>query len=254
VRLHLGAYRYAVEHTLLAVEFVIGLRRLADWWWEAGYFHRLVIWDSVECIRRYLDARGRRRFLIPDSGGIYQIGREIYPFLLEVDRDRGHRDRLVRKFRRYYDSRRYPGALEIGPMPRLLILCTTEGRARQVNEVLVDLARELREPVLDAAITTLERVRFPGRFDEFDGQVERIEREGPGRPVEPSIWPGLREWRLAGEGFGALTWCFATLAPSARHRALRPADLRMLGEEVRRETRAQRAQRERRRRERGRAA
>jgi hypothetical protein len=95
---------------------------------------------------------------------------------------------------------------------------------------------------------------MPGRFDEFDGRVERIEREGPGRPVEPSIWPGLREWRLAGEDFDSLTWCFPALAPDARHRALRPADLRMLGEEVRRETRAQRAQRERRRRERENAA
>ena len=41
MRLHLGAYDYAAQHTLLTVEFMIGLRRLADWWWEAGYFHRL---------------------------------------------------------------------------------------------------------------------------------------------------------------------------------------------------------------------
>lgn len=152
-------------------------------WWEQGYFHRLVIWDSVECIRRYLNARGHRRFLRPDSGGAYQVGQEVYPFLLEVDRDRGHRDRLVSKFRKYYDSRRYPGPLETGPMPRLLIVCCAEGRARQVNEVLVELAQELEEPVLDAAITTVERVRFPGRFG-YDGRVERIESDGPSQDAE----------------------------------------------------------------------
>lgn len=254
VRLHLGAYQYAVKHTLLAIEFMIGLRRLADWWWEAGYFHRLVIWDSVECVRQYIDALGRRRFLVPDSGGAYQIGQEVYPFLLEIDRDRGHRDKLVGKLRHYYDSRRYPDALEIGPMPRLLILSATEGRARQVNEVLVGLARERGEPVLDAAITTLERVRFPGRLNEIDGRVERIEREGPGRPIEPSIWPGLREWRLAGESFDSLTWCFPALAPDARYEALRPMDLTALDKEVQRKMRAQRAQRERRQREREQAA
>lgn len=249
VHLRLAPYLAAARHTLLAVEFVLGLRRLADWWWEQGYFHRLVIWDSVECIRRYTDGRGRRRFLRPDSGGVYQVGREVYPFLLEVDRDRGHRDRLVAKFRRYYESRRFPGPLEIGTMPRLLILCAAEGRARQVNQVLVDLAREIGEPVLDAVITTFERICFPGRF-RYDGRVERIESGGAGRPSSPRMWPGLREWRLAGENFGRLTWCFPGLDPRRKDEALRPMDLQQLDREVRREMRAGRAQRERRRRER----
>jgi hypothetical protein len=250
VRLYLGAYRYAVRHTLLAVEFVVGLRRLADWWWEAGYLHRLVIWDSVECVRRYEDVRGRRRFLVPDSGGVVQIGREVYPFLLEVDRDRGHRDRLVSKLRRYYEGRRVPGPLEIGPLPRLLVVCRSEGRARQVNAVLVELARERQEPVLDAALTTLERIRFPGRFDQFDGRVERVGADGPGRPVAPGMWPGLRQWRLAGEGFGRPTWCFPALDPGRREAARRPVDWLELDREVRRGVRAGRAQRARRRRER----
>jgi hypothetical protein len=231
------------------VEFVLGLRRLADWWWEQGYFHRLVIWDGVECVRRYRDARGRRRFLRPDSGGVYQVGRKVYPFLLEVDLDRGHRDRLVSRFRRYYQSRRFPGPTEIGPMPRLLVLCATEGRARQVDEVLVELAEEAGEPVLDAAITTLERIYFPGRF-RYDGRVERVEGNDGGRPLRPRMWPGLREWRLAGEDFGRLTWCFPGLDPRRKDEALRPPDLQRLEREVRREIRASRAQRERRRRER----
>lgn len=252
VRLYLGAYEYAVKHTLLTVEFMIGLRRLADWWWDAGYFHRLAIWDSVECVRRYFDARGRRRLIRPDAGGVYQIGRETYPFLLEVDRDRGHSERIVAKFRKYYESRRYPGPLEVGPMPRILILCIGEGRARQINEALIGLTQEFEEPVLDAAITTVERIRLRGRFCE-DGTVERVEPVDRGRPVAPSLWPGLREWRLAGEQFGHPTWCFEGLAPSRRHAALRPLDLQALGREVRRESRASQAQRARRRRERARA-
>lgn len=251
VELKLGAFNYAVNHTLLAFKFVIGLRDLADWWWEAGYYHRLAIWDSSpEAVRYYYTRKGKLRYLLPDTGGVYQVGSVIYPFVLEVDRDRGHLNRLQEKFRRYYRARMMPGPLETGPFPRVLVLCATEGRARQVNQVICELAVEFDEPVLDAMITTLDRVLFAGARDEFDGSVTRIEHQGPGRPVEASIWPDLREWRLAGEDFDRVTWCFPELAPSRKQEHLRPMDLNQMHLEIRREGKMVRAQRARRRQER----
>jgi len=198
----------------------LGLRRLADFWWEAGFFHHLLAWDSVECVRRYVD-RGRRRFLRPDSGGVYRIGARVYPFLLEVDLDRGHMRRVANRFRRYYRSRLSPELTELGEMPRLLVVCSTEGRARRVNGVVFGLAGEMKVPVLDMMVTTLDRIYFPGRF-RLDGTVERLEGGGRGRPPRPRMWPGQREWRRVGEQLGSPTWCFEDLAPGRREAARRP--------------------------------
>jgi DNA-binding MarR family transcriptional regulator len=246
VELQLRQYVDASRHTLLALEFMIGLRRLADWWWEQGYYHRLVIWDSHESVRYYRDRLGRQRFLRPDSGGVYQIGEEVYPFLIEVDLDSGHVQRREAKFERYYLSRHRPGPTEVGPMPRLLIICETEGRARLINETLVRLAHRLEVPVLEAYITTVERVHFPGEMKQ-DGDVSaRHAQNEPGRPLKPRMWPGQRQWRRAGSRFDRLTWCFEGLRPSDRHAALRPFDLIGLAREVERQSRMQKARRGRR--------
>ena len=248
VRLHLGAYRYASRHTDLVVKFVMGLRQWAIWWQKMGYLCHLVIWDSVESQHEYVDVEGNIRFLRPDSEGEIRIGNRNLYFFLEVDRDRGHEERLREKFSHYYEYRRSPGVLESGMMPRLLVVCSTEGRARQINGVLLDLARERGEPVLDAMIAPLDRLWFTGIRDDIDGTVrpERKER-GKGRSPSPSIWPDAPEWRPAGEGFSTSvpTWCFPEMAPGwIQREAMLPPGIQE--EKLRRREALSRAQRRRR--------
>lgn len=213
VAIRLNVYVRSARHTLMVIDFMVGMRRLADWWWEQGYCHRLLIWDSHESVRRYYDEWGRLRYLRPDSGGVYQIGEEVYPFLLEVDLDSGKKRRQD-KIMRYYLSRERAWCTELGRMPRLLIICASEGRARLMNETLNETAHRLRVPVLEAYITTIDRIFFSGTMRD-DGHVQ-VDAKRKAR-----MWPGQKVWRRAGPEFDKLTWCFEGLQPARRYAALR---------------------------------
>jgi hypothetical protein len=219
VKLRLGPYRRAQEHTAWALEFMAGLRALADQMWEEGYYHRLLVWDSHESAMWFWDDDNRRRLIRPDGGGVYQIGTEMYRFVLEVDRDSGAKRRRW-KWGKYYERRSRPGPTEMGGMPIALAVCQTEGRARKVLETLEKIAAERGEPVLEAYVTTADLVRFAGEFV-VGGEVVRSDgSDGGGRPVEARMWPGEKVWRRAGTS--RLTWCFSGLRPSQRYPALRP--------------------------------
>ncbi len=174
VVLRIARHLLAYEHALLINEFFLGLRRLAEEQWHRRHRnHQLLIWDSVECPRWFWDDRGRQR-LLPDAGGVYQIGQEVYEFWLEVDRGHSvggkHGQALRRKYERYYLYRRRPDATYGGSMPRLLIVTRQLGRARQVRQVIVDLARERGERPLRAYVATLDDIwREPERLP--DGTV-----------------------------------------------------------------------------------
>jgi hypothetical protein len=51
--------------------------------------HALMVWDESEC-RRYYQAEGWRRALVPDSGGVYRIGQGAYEFFLESGTGHAH--------------------------------------------------------------------------------------------------------------------------------------------------------------------
>jgi hypothetical protein len=254
VVLRTARYLLAYQHTRLINEFFLGLRRLAEEQWQRLHRnHRLLIWDSVECARWFWDDRGRQR-LLPDAGGVYQIGREVYEFWLEVDRGHSvggkHGRALRRKYERYYLYRRRPDAIYGGSMPRVLIVTRQLGRARQVRGVIAGLARELDEPPLRAYVATLDDIwREPERLPDGTFRPRSRDDGGPGRPARKTMWPGLRAWRKV-EDFGALTWCFEGLSriPPGTQRGL---DLGALSREAQAHARRSAAQQRRRRAERG---
>ncbi len=146
---------------------------------------------------------------------MYQIGQEAYEFWLEVDRGHSvggkHGQALRRKYERYYLYHRRPDAIYGGSIPRLLIVTRQLGRARQVRQTIMGLARERGEPPLRAYITTLDDIwRVPERLS--DGTLQPGSGDGarPGRPARKMMWPGLRAWHRV-DDFNALTWCFEGL-------------------------------------------
>jgi hypothetical protein len=251
VALRTAHYLLAYEHTVLMAEFFLGLRRLAEEQWrDLNRNHQLLIWDSVECRRDFWDERGRQT-LLPDAGGVYQVGRETYEFWLEVDRGhsvgKGHGESLRRKYERYYLYRRRPDAIYGGTMPRLLIVTPTFGRARQVQRIILELAQERGEPPLEAYVATLEDLwREPERLSDGSLVPRSGVNAGRGRPARKVMWPGLRVWRRV-DDFASLTWCFEGLGriPPGTQRGLDVSP-----RETRAHTRRSSAQRSRRRAER----
>jgi hypothetical protein len=239
------------DHTQLANEFFLGLRRLAERQWAMGRNHRLLIWDSWECRRWYHGPNGKR-LVLPDGGGVYQIGDEAYDFWLEIDREShltgSHTRALRRKFERFYLYRQRPDSLHGRSMPRILLVARQIGRAQAVRDIIMSLARERGEPPLSAYITTLDDI-WLGSEREEDGTLvpRRQAPEGPGRPPRKRMWPGLKAWRRADQ-FGRYTWCFEGLGrmPPGTQRAI---DRHQLRREVRAHTNRSRAQRQRRQRE-----
>ena len=96
-------------------------------------------------------------------------------------------------------------------MPRLLIVTRQLGRARQVRQTIMGLARERGEPALRAYIATLDDIwREPERLSDGTLQPGSGDGAGPGRPARKMMWPGLRAWRRV-DDFSTLTWCFEGL-------------------------------------------
>jgi hypothetical protein len=243
-------YLLAYEHTRLLNEFFLGLRRLAEeQWYGMSRSHELLIWDSVECARWYWDDRGRQ-LLLPDGGGVYRIGDEVYEFWVEMDRGhsagKGHGRALRRKYERYYDYRRRPDAIYGSVMPRLLIVTPQIGRSRQVQQAILDLARKRREAPLPALIATLDDIwREPERLADGTARPRPVGgSRGRGRPPRRVMWPELRAWRRV-DDLTRTTWCFDGLArmPAGTQRGL---NVSALAREVQSHTRRSAAQRRRR--------
>ena len=240
------------DHTQLANEFFLGLRRLAERQWAMGRNHRLLIWDSWESRRWYHGPNGKR-LILPDGGGVYQIGEEAYEFWLEIDRGGDmaapHRQALRRKFERFYLYRQRPDSLHGRSMPRILLVARQIGRAQAIRDIIMSLARERGEPPLCVYITTLDDIWLRSEREE-DGTLvpHRQAPEGPGRPPRKRMWPGLKAWRRAAQ-FGRYTWCFEGLGrmPPGTQRAI---DRHQLRRDVRAHTNRSEAQRQRRQRER----
>lgn len=235
------------HHTLLVNEFFLGLRRLAEAQWAMERTHRLLIWDSWEC-RRWFFERNRRQVLLPDSGGVYQVGREVYDFWLEMDRGvhltGEHTKTLKRKIERYYLYRHRPDRLHDKSMPRLLFVTRQLGRAQLVRDAVMALAAERREPPLPVYITTLDDIWLWSEKGSGGVLEPRHQRPtGPGHPRLKRMWPGLKLWRRA-DDFGHFTYCFEGLdrMPPGTQRGLHLGHLRR---EVRAHTNRSRAQRKR---------
>ncbi len=247
VRLRIARFLLAWKHTLLTNEFFLGLRRLSDREWAMGRNHQLLIWDSVECRRWFWDKDGRQ-LLLPDSGGVYRIGSEVYEFWLEIDRGHStagqHGRALRRKYERYYLYRRHPDAIYGRSMPRVLVVTPQIGRARQVREMVMALAEERREPPLPVFVTTLDDIWLPARKQD-DGPLQpcRAQTHGPRQPMPNRMWPELRAWRRVDE-FRELVHCFEGLGkmPPGTQRGI---DLYQLRQEVR--AHSHRSERQRRR-------
>jgi hypothetical protein len=248
VDLRIARFLLAWKHTLLNNEFFLGLRRLAEKEQAMERNHQLLIWDSVECRRWFWDAGGRQ-LLLPDSGGVYRIGDEVYEFWLEIDRGHSvagkHGEALRRKYERYHLYRRRPDAIWGRSMPRVLVVTSQIGRARQVKEMIMSLAEERGEPSLPVYITTLDDIWLPAK-KQSDGTLQpcRKQAASPGRPMGKRMWPGLCAWRPVDE-FRKLVYCFDELGhtPSGTQRAL---DLGQLRREVKAHTRRSESQRRRR--------
>ena len=244
------------DHTQLANAFFLGLRRLAERQWAMGRNHRLLIWDSWECRRWYHGSKGKR-LILPDGGGVYQIGQEAYEFWLEIDRESHltgqHERALRRKFERFYLYRQQPDSLHGRSMPRILLVTQQIGRAARASDLIMSLARERGEPPLSVYITTVDDIWLRSARQE-DGTLVPCRRapKGPRRPHRKRMWPGLKLWRRADQ-FSRFTWCFEGLGrmPTGTQRAI---DRHQLRREVRAHTNRSRAQRQRRQREKKREA
>lgn len=252
--LRTARYLLAWKHTLLVNEFFLGLRRLAEEQWRMLYRnHRLLIWDSVECRRWFWDDHRERQILLPDAGGVYQIGQERYEFWLEMDRGHSiageHGRALRRKYERYYLYRHRPDAIYGGSLPRLFVVTRQAGRAHQVQRVIMALAKERREPPLLVYVATLDDLwREPEWLSDGTLQPRPMGDDGDfGRPPRRMMWPGLRVWRKV-DDFDRPTWCFEGLgsAPPGTQRGL---DVVSLDLEVRAHSHRSAGQRRRRRRQ-----
>ncbi len=164
------------EHTRDVRSFFISLARTARRFRDLRQDHALLVWDESDC-RRFYHAGGRKHALIPDSGGVYRIGRELYEFFLEVDRGTMSPARLRRKFDAYYAYRQTGEYLRGGTrLPRLLVIVPDEGRAHLVRQIVLERARMAGGVPLDAWIAV----------------QETLTARGPAAPV----WRNVMDWKM----------------------------------------------------------
>jgi hypothetical protein len=164
------------EHTRDVRAFMASLANVARRNRKLRRDHALLVWDESEC-RRYYRAGGRRRALVPDSGGAYRIGQDVYHFFLEVDRGTMSRKKLARKFDCYYSYRQTGEYLQgSAHLPRLLIVVPDEGRAHLIRRVILERARLVNADALDAWIAV----------------QGTLEQRGPSAPV----WRHVVDWNM----------------------------------------------------------
>lgn len=164
------------EHTRDVRAFFVALARTARRFCELRQDHALLVWDESDC-RRFYHAGGRKHALIPDSGGVYRIGREVYEFFLEVDRGTMSPARLRRKFDAYYAYRQTGEYLRGGTrLPRLLVIVPDEGRAHLVRQVVLERARLAGGDPLDVWVAV----------------QETLNARGPAAPV----WRNVVDWKM----------------------------------------------------------
>jgi len=174
--LDVGILLRHLQHTRDVRAFMVSLANAARHYQAMHFEHALAIWDEGEC-RRYYQADGRRHALVPDSGGVYRIGQELYEFFLEIDRGTMSRRKLARKFDCYYDFRQTGEYLYGGArLPQLLVVVPDEGRAHVIRKVILARARLARATPLDAWIAV----------------QDTLDARGPAAPV----WRHVVEWRL----------------------------------------------------------
>jgi len=164
------------QHTRQVREFFVLLAEVARHNRELRRDHGLIVWDEGEC-RRYYRAEGRRHALVPDSGGVYRIGSELFEFFLEVDRGTMSRQKLARKFGCYYAYRQTGEYLRGGThLPRLFVIVPGEGRAHLVRQVILERAKLAGIAPLDAWVAV----------------EDTLQARGPAAPV----WRHVVDWKL----------------------------------------------------------
>ena len=174
--LDVGILLRHLQHTRDVRAFMVSLANVARHYRALRFDHQLVVWDEGEC-RRYYEADGRRHALVPDSGGVYRIGQELYEFFLEIDRGTMSRRKLARKFDCYYIFRQTGEYLYGGArLPRLLVVVPDEGRAHVIRKVILARARLARATPLDAWIAV----------------QDTLDARGPAAPV----WRHIVAWEM----------------------------------------------------------
>jgi len=164
------------QHTRDVRAFMVSLASVARRHRQLRFDHALMVWDESEC-RRYYQAEGRRRALVPDSGGVYRVGQHTYEFFLEIDRGTMSRGKLARKFDCYYTYRQTGEYLHGGTrLPRLLVIVPDEGRAHLVRKVILERAKLAGLTPLDAWIAV----------------QDTLNTRGPAAPV----WRHIVEWKM----------------------------------------------------------
>jgi hypothetical protein len=165
------------QHTRDVRAFMVSLANVARRYRKLRFDHALMVWDESEC-RRYYQAEGRRRALVPDSGGVYRIGQDAYEFFLEIDRGTMSRKKLARKFDCYYTYRQTGEYLHGGTrLPRLLVIVPDEGRAHLVRKVILERAKLAGLTPLDAWIAV----------------QDTLNTCGPAAPV----WRHIVDWKMS---------------------------------------------------------
>jgi len=165
-----------LQHTRDVRAFMVSLAGAARHYRALRFDHALMVWDESEC-RRYYQAEGRRRALVPDSGGVYRIGQDAYEFFLEIDRGTMSRKKLARKFDCYYTYRQTGEYLHGGTrLPRLLVIVPDEGRAHLVRKMILERAKLAGLTPLDAWIAVQDTLNV----------------RGPAAPV----WRHIVDWKM----------------------------------------------------------
>ncbi len=151
-----------LQHTRDVRAFMVSLAGAARHYRSLRFDHALMVWDESEC-RRYYRVSGEPRALIPDSGGVYRIGRDSFEFLLEIDRGTMSRRKLARKFDSYYSFRQTGEYLRGGTrLPQLLVIVPDEGRAHVIRQVILERARLAGLTPLDAWIAVQDTLDARG--------------------------------------------------------------------------------------------
>lgn len=161
ITLLIGEYIQAWEHTRAIISFMLSFVRLMEYKQGANIDHELVEWDFTP---RFFWKHGAGDLsLFPDSVASYRVGNQVYTFFLEVDRQKGHRERLLErmiKYAQYYSSGAYRATF--GKFPTLVVVAGDEGRLREICDEVKGACRLAGSGLLPLRVTTMLLLKEKG--------------------------------------------------------------------------------------------
>jgi hypothetical protein len=156
-RLQIGPRQFGfLQHTVEVNRFFLDLLDTA----RATEGHALEVWRSEGESRLIVTRGGRKRALRPDGYGVYRVGEQVYPFLLEWDRGTAVLSKYRFKFALYADY--YAGLVRQSSnitVPALWVVTVNEGRVNAILNLVQSLKRRIGFD-LPILVTTVRRLEM----------------------------------------------------------------------------------------------